>query len=175
MGTNERRKKQKKRHIGILLVLLVGLPTLFYQATSWAHRKGLARISFTTRSGETPPFYLEIAATPETRHRGLMYVRDLPKDEGMLFIFPAEKKQTFWMKNTFISLDLIFISQEKKVVGVLQNAPILTEERQSIPAQSMYVIELNGGVAKEFGIEEGSEVYFMTPLPRAVEDQRSVD
>jgi hypothetical protein len=99
-----------------------------------------------------------------------MYVKDLPEQEGMLFIFPEEAQQAFWMKNTYVSLDIIFVKADLTVLGVVKNAPILTELRQSVKGESKLVIEVPAGTADKYGIGSGSKVQINTPLPRAVAD-----
>jgi uncharacterized protein len=170
MGTNTRRRLQSRRHSIILAILLLAIPILFLQASSWAYRRGLAEVLFITEKGPTSPFYLRIASTPRERKKGLMYVKNLPEQEGMLFIFPEEAQQAFWMKNTYVSLDIIFVKADLTVLGVVKNAPILTELPQSVKGESQFVIEVAAGVADRYGIDPGTKVQINTPLPRAIDD-----
>jgi uncharacterized membrane protein (UPF0127 family) len=89
-----------------------------------------------------------------------MFRSNLPKDQGMLFLFPDEVERTFWMKNTLIPLDIIFIDREYKIVKIQQAIPCEEEPcnlyNSEKPAQ--YVLEINGGLAQEYGIKEGSIV-----------------
>lgn len=118
-------------------------------------------VAFKNAAGqESSTFTLKVADTDAKRERGLMYVKSMPADEGMIFIYPEEQIQTFWMKNTFIPLDLIFISKDQKVVGIINDARIMSEKSLSIKKPSLYVIELNAGTAKEVGIEVGTEITF---------------
>ena len=103
---------------------------------------------------------VELAQTTPQRVRGLMYRRELPQSGGMLFIFDREEVQSFWMKNTYIPLDMVFIDSDKKVVGVVHNAEPLTETSRRVDAPSRYVLEVNGGFAKKHGIEAGTRVRF---------------
>ena len=100
-------------------------------------------------------FQVEIAATPPTREVGLMNRRFMPTDRGMLFEFEREEPVAFWMKNTYIPLDMIFISRSGMVTRIVERAEPLP--RRSFPraARALAVLELNGGVAAAIGTEAG--------------------
>lgn len=104
--------------------------------------------------------WVEIADTPEARARGLMYRRELAADGGMLFVFPQEERLEFWMKNTLLPLDMIFIGADLRVVGIVERAqPLSTVPRgPGVPAQ--YVLEVNGGFAASHGLQAGDRVEF---------------
>jgi hypothetical protein len=105
-------------------------------------------------------FQVEVADTPAKRELGLQYRKELGNDRGMIFLFAAESPQTFWMKNTPISLDMIFIDRDRKIVGIVaQTAPYSLESR-SVGVPSQYVLEINGGMAKRHGIRAGDWVRF---------------
>lgn len=78
----------------------------------------------------------------------------------MLFIFPEVKERKFWMKNTVLSLDIIFIDEEKKVLGVVEKAVPFSTESVGVEEPSKYVIEVNAGVAQELGIKPGIKIEF---------------
>jgi uncharacterized membrane protein (UPF0127 family) len=101
-----------------------------------------------------------LARTEEQRRRGLMYVQNLPPDDGMLFIFDADAEQSFWMKNTLIALDMIFISSDLTVVGVVANAKPLSLVPRGVGKPSRYVLEVNGGWAAAHGVETGAKVRY---------------
>lgn len=104
---------------------------------------------------------VKIADSSEERARGLMFVRELDEDEGMLFVFPEEDKYGFWMKNTFIPLDIIWIDSYGKVVYITENVqPCKTETCESyIPDENaLYVLELNSGRANEMGLNIGDNL-----------------
>jgi len=103
---------------------------------------------------------LEVANTPADRERGLMYRRSLPEDGGMLFIFPEETDQSFWMKNTLISLDMLFIARDGRIVGIHPDAVPLSTAPISVGAPSRYVLEMNGGWAARHGVRPGDQVEF---------------
>jgi uncharacterized membrane protein (UPF0127 family) len=100
-------------------------------------------------------FTLEVANTDKKRADGLMFVEELQKNKGMLFIFENEQNLTFWMKNTYISLDILFLDENFKIVSIQKNAkPNQTQELYPSNAKAKYVIEINGGMVQELGIEE---------------------
>lgn len=101
---------------------------------------------------------LEIARTPAQRAKGLMFRGPLPDDRGMIFVFPKEAAYRFWMKNTQIPLDMIFVSRDMEVVELVENAVPFSEETRGGNADSLYVIEINGGLASAYGIKEGARV-----------------
>lgn len=116
--------------------------------------KGVA--SFITPDGKTHTFNVEIAKTDEAQERGLMYRTSLAEDAGMVFDFKAVHHATFWMHNTCIPLDMVFVSEDKLVIGVV-TAPPLNDEGRSVPGLSKYVVELAAGVAKKRGIAIGTK------------------
>ena len=90
----------------------------------------------------------------------MQYRRDLASDHGMIFLFPDQSEQTFWMKNTPIPLDMIFINRELKIVGIVEQAVPFSLDPRSVGAPSQYVLEINGGLAKRNGIQPGDSVSF---------------
>jgi uncharacterized membrane protein (UPF0127 family) len=101
---------------------------------------------------------LEVANTPADRERGLMYRRSLPENGGMLFIFPEETDLSFWMKNTLIPLDMLFIARDGRIVGIHPDAVPLSLAPISVGAPSAYVLEVNGGWAARHGVRAGDQV-----------------
>lgn len=110
---------------------------------------------------------VELANTPDTRTRGLMYRKHLDADAGMLFVFPQPAVQQFWMKNTPLPLDMIFIGADYKVVGIVENAKPFTTTGRGVGKQSQYVLEVNGGFAARHGIREGDRVDLLGIPPPA--------
>jgi uncharacterized membrane protein (UPF0127 family) len=115
------------------------------------------RVVFVTPAGEVP-VRVEIADTPAAQRRGLMFRRELAQDAGMIFVFDTEVEHPFWMKNTYLPLDMIFISRALHVVGVVANAEPLTETNLTVSKPSQYVLEVNAGFAARHGIEPGAQV-----------------
>ena len=103
---------------------------------------------------------VEVAATPETRTRGLMWRKELPAGQGMLFIFPDEDVQSFWMRNTLISLDMLFINSEGRIVGIVERAEPRTLTSRSVGVPGRYVLEVPGGWCQSQGITRGGTVEF---------------
>ena len=103
---------------------------------------------------------VEVARTDKERARGLMHRKDLASGAGMLFIFKQERDQTFWMKNTLIALDMIFIRQDMTIAGIVHEAEPLTLTQRSIGKPSLYVLEVPGGWAQQTGIKSGQRVSF---------------
>ncbi|WP_414640781.1 DUF192 domain-containing protein [Archangium sp.] len=103
---------------------------------------------------------VEVAATPESRTRGLMWRQELPAGQGMLFIFPEEEVQSFWMRNTLIPLDMIFIDSAGKIVGIVENAQPRTLTSRSVGRPGRYVLEVPGGWSRAHGLERGGTVRF---------------
>lgn len=103
-------------------------------------------------------FTVEVVDTPESRAQGLMYRQDLADDAGMLFDFKEERPVSFWMRNTFIPLDMIFIEADGTVLNVHVNAR--PHDTTSIPSAGpvQYVLEIPGGRSVELGIAAGDQV-----------------
>ena len=110
-------------------------------------------------------FNVEIADTDEKRKIGLMYREELDEAEGMFFIFPEEGIYPFWMKNTLIPLDIIWIDNSKRVVFIYKNSqPCGAGECPSINpgVNAQYVLEINAGFSDNLGINVGDTVIFET-------------
>ena len=110
-------------------------------------------------------FQAELASTPEERSRGLMHRTQLGEREAMLFLFPSERPLSFWMKNTLIPLDMIFIKANRKVLGIVENAEPLSETSRFVEGTSQFVLEIRGGLAKTLGIDAGQSVVFEAAIP----------
>ena len=132
--------------------------------------RGDPRVVIATRGGNEAAFEIEVADTPSKREMGLMYRRELAADHGMLFIFPDESVLTFWMKNTPIPLDMIFIGSDLRIVGIVREAVPFTESARSVGLPSRYVLEINGGVAQKRGLEVGDKVRLEGVAAESVKD-----
>jgi len=130
-------------------------PLVLAIACSGGARGPVAR--FATARG-TAEVALEIADTPATRNRGLMYRDTLPDGRGMLFVFQNDEEHEFWMKNTLIPLDMIFISADHRIVGIHANATPLSTASIGVGAPSRYVLEVPGGWAARHGVTTGNPV-----------------
>jgi uncharacterized protein len=116
---------------------------------------GHGRAAFVTPAGTRHEFAMEIAASPDAQERGLMYRTSLAEDAGMVFVFPVPHHAVFWMRNTCIPLDMVFVNEENRVIGVV-TAPPLDESPREVPGFSKYVVELAAGVAQKRGIAIGT-------------------
>ena len=108
--------------------------------------------------GASHEFQVEIARNEAQRAQGLMYRRFMPADRGMLFEFQAFEPVAFWMKNTYIPLDMIFIDREGRVTRIVANAEPLSETALPSGAPCIAVLELNGGVAAKIGLHPGDQI-----------------
>jgi hypothetical protein len=117
------------------------------------------RLTIVTRGGQSHVFSLELANTPEARSRGLMFRRELAPDRGMLFEFGArETEVSMWMKNTYISLDMVFIRADGTIRHIAENTTPLSEATISSGGPVRGVLEVIGGTAKRLGIAPGDRV-----------------
>jgi uncharacterized membrane protein (UPF0127 family) len=105
-------------------------------------------------------FRVELARTPAERELGLMYRERMAADAGMLFLFERSSPLAFWMKNTFIPLDMIFIGSDRRIVGIVENAEPRTLSSRRVDESSQYVLEINGGLSAKLGIRAGATVEF---------------
>jgi uncharacterized membrane protein (UPF0127 family) len=103
-------------------------------------------------------FTVEVADTDATRERGLMYRRELPEGRGMLFDFFKDQPVGFWMKNTYISLDMIFIRGDGRIASIAENTEPLSERVVPSGAPVRAVLEVKGGTARRLGIQPGDQV-----------------
>jgi len=114
------------------------------------------------------PVRVELALTSAQRERGLMFRNHLDPDAGMLFLFPSPAPLTFWMKNTLIPLDMIFIDSNRRIVGIVENAEPETETGRHVEGNSQYVLEIGGGLSQKWGVTAGSTVEFQGPAASAI-------
>ena len=104
------------------------------------------------------PFTVEIAETDEQKAHGLMGRESMPANTGMWFVFDRPVQEQFWMKDTLIPLDLLFIGDDMKIVSIAKNAKPLSEELISSTAPYKFVLEVNGGIADKYGFKVGDAV-----------------
>lgn len=145
---------------GLLFTCLVAL-ALSIRTQAIAGQDGFLQIS--TPSGVT--IQAEIADTTEKRAKGLMYRDSLAKDRGMLFTFAEPQPWTFWMKNTRIPLDIIWMDGKKRIVHIERNVPTCSRTDDGCPQyqpndNAMYVLELAAGVADALKLQRGSVLKF---------------
>jgi uncharacterized membrane protein (UPF0127 family) len=114
-------------------------------------------VSYTDEAGETHVFKVERAEKLAEVQKGLMFRRDMPRDQGMLFVFPNEGERGFWMKNTYIPLDMFFIRADGTIhkihKGAVPHDTTIIRSEGSVK----YVLEMNAGIADEYGIKVGDK------------------
>jgi uncharacterized protein len=116
------------------------------------------KLTFADADG-APTIDVELALAPKERQRGLMFRRQMAKDAGMLFHFPGpERVQSFWMRNTCIPLDMLFIADDGFITGIQENVPTLNDASRSIPCPVRYVLEVNAGWTRKHGVRPGQKV-----------------
>ena len=168
MSNRKRRRTFVAQSIGLGVVLLcaVLIVTLGFRS----HAVGVS-LSFVGPDGKLRGAKIasEIVASPKTREVGLMYRKELPADTGMLFIYPKESIQTFWMRNTYVSLDMIFLDKDRVVVGFVENIPTLNDAPRKIDKPSLYALEVPAGTVAAHQITIGDKLVSDQPLPLSAE------
>ena len=142
-----------------IILIWVSLILIISGCVSIQEQKKIQKVCFNENC-----YSVELAQTDEQRQTGLMGREYLDKDMGMLFIYEDEGVYPFWMKNTLIPLDMIWIDKNATVGRIIKNAePCGKEYCPSINPnkKAKYVLEINGGEADRIGLSEGSRVVFM--------------
>ena len=103
---------------------------------------------------------IEVVKTDEERMRGLMYRNGMAENRGMLFVMEVEKQQSFWMHNTIMSLDIIYINKKYEIVDIYKHTKILDDTSLPSKAPALYVVEINAGLCSKYGIKIGDKVQF---------------
>ena len=111
-----------------------------------------------TENGRTHTIRAELAETPQQQAQGLMFRREMGADEGMLFPSDFPQVRSFWMRNTVIPLDLIFVGPDKRIINIIANAAPYSLDPLESAGPAIAVLELNGGRAAELGLKPGSRV-----------------
>lgn len=143
----------KYKLIKILFIFLILFQVLVF-----------SKSKFTSIYINSQKFIAEIADTPELTSRGMMYRESISKNFAMLFIFDKENPQGFWMKNTLVHLDIIYLNKHKEIVNIHHNVPPC----KSPPCQSYYsvkpskyVVEIQGGLSKKMKLKKGDTIEFL--------------
>jgi uncharacterized membrane protein (UPF0127 family) len=121
--------------------------------------QAMPRVTLSTAQGDVQ-VSVEIVQTSATIERGLMFREHLPPDQGMLFLMKEERAWAFWMRNTLIPLDMIFIAKDMTIAGIVENAEPRTETLREVKAPSRYVLEVNGGYCAAHKVVAGAKVRF---------------
>jgi uncharacterized protein len=115
-------------------------------------------LAIRTSSGKVVNFKIWEADTPKREQQGMMFIREMDEHTGMLFMFPENKPVTMWMKNTYVSLDLVFLNAQGKIDYIAANATPKSEAIIGPPTPEFAVLELKGGACESFGIKVGDKV-----------------
>ena len=117
-----------------------------------------ARVTLVDAYGGKHPVDAEVAYTRDARTRGLMWRTELAEGTGMLFIFKGDSWLSFWMKNTLIPLDMVFIKSDLTIVGIVEKAEPKTLTARAPDEESMYVLEVPSGWSEKIGLKRGLKV-----------------
>jgi uncharacterized protein len=138
--------------VTLLCSILVFVPQQAVRAAQ------LVPLVIATANGHDRVFQVEVAATPDQRERGLMQRQAMALNAGMLFVFDRDAPVAFWMKNTLISLDMLFIRSDGTIAHIHERAKPLDETAIPSRGSIRYVLEINGGLARTLGIRPGDQV-----------------
>ncbi len=105
-----------------------------------------------------PVINVEIADTPATEERGLMYRTKLGAEQGMIFVWRNESIRTFWMHNTCLPLDMLFVAKDGTIAGVLEQVPVLNDRPRQVRCPVAYVLEMNAGWSRRHGVKPGMKL-----------------
>ena len=115
-------------------------------------------LEITTPEGAVHAFTIEVAETGTQRAQGLMFREEMAEDAGMLFIYPRPKVITMWMRNTILSLDMIFIDSAGKVIRIAKNTTPMSDDIVPSGGLAQYVLEVKAGTAERLGLGPGDLV-----------------
>ena len=168
------RKKQSKlfQIVGILLIIGLSLYLAFSNFLQQNNNESSKVKAYTSidfvKNGELTflnsadeyisKIDIEIAEDDNSRRDGLMYRDKMKKDQGMLFVFPLESLQSFWMRYTLISLDIIFANSKNEIVTIHKDAIPFDESKYRSTKPAQFVIEVNAGYTDSLGIKEGDKI-----------------
>lgn len=112
-------------------------------------------LTIETASGAHLRFQIELALTPAQQAQGLMFRQKMAADAGMLFVYPTPQPAAYWMQNTYIPLDMLFITPDGRIERIRENAEPLSTAPIEGPSKTKAVLEINGGLAARLGIRPG--------------------
>ncbi len=151
----------KKRRVALLCLGLVVAGILWSAIAILGHKNQKEQVAVCSQGN---CFETKIADDPQKRAAGLMFQKSLGENQGMIFVFPAERVSSFWMKNMQISLDLVWLDKEKRITYLKKNAPPCPQEGPCpllVPSgDALYVLELRAGVIDGLKIKEGDKFDF---------------
>lgn len=149
------------KYIAILTFLLFPLAACDGEKSSSVKTpatQGAYALQVQTQSGKAYDFSVELALTPEEQAKGLMHRTSLSENAGMLFYFGANAPRSFWMKNTLIPLDIMFVKLDGTIHHIHANA--IPQDETPIPSNGKVgaVFEINGGLSQKLGIKPGDKI-----------------
>lgn len=149
--------------VGLGVAALLAAFVVFSCGTqdTFAAEESLERVQelvIETQSGESHRFSIELAVTQEQQAKGLMFRTSMPENHGMLFVFSDDATRSFWMKNTFISLDLFFVENDGRIQHIHKNATPHSLDKITSGSPARAVLEVNAGVADRLGIQPGDRI-----------------
>lgn len=170
-----RKVKWQKRIPGIFIAIIILAGIIFYlidknnTGSNDANNsvKSYTAISFTKQGelsftkadgGFISNIDIELAEDDAKRANGMMYRNEMKENQGMLFIFPSEDMQSFWMMNTVLSLDIIFVNADYEIVTIHKNAKPFDRSSYASTAPAQYVVEVKGGYCDKFKVETGDKI-----------------
>ena len=115
-------------------------------------------LAIRTSAGKVVNFKIWEADTPKREEQGMMFIREMDEHTGMLFMFPENKPVSMWMKNTYVSLDLLFLNAQGKIDFIAEKATPRSEAIIGPPTPEFAVLELKGGACERFDIKVGDKV-----------------
>jgi len=145
------------RRLFVVLAMLSFLTIPLPGAGSTVAAQQLQELKITSKNG-AHIFGVEMALTPEEQAKGLMFRKELPEGQGMLYDFHQEQPTSFWMKNTYVSLDMIFIRGDGRILRIAENTVPLSEALVPSGGPVRAVLEVVAGTAKKLGIAPGDRV-----------------
>lgn len=162
-------KKNKAAAIVFGLTLLAALILLFFYSDIFNEKENTDEYMFKkegelvisdSTGNEKVKLEIEIADTEFDRQLGLMFRKEMEERQGMLFIFLTEGEQSFWMRNTYLPLDIIFINSGKEIVTIHKNTEPLSDKSYPSSEAAKYVLEVNAGFTERYNISQGDKISF---------------
>jgi uncharacterized protein len=147
----------------LLLCLALALPNNSF--AKMPQRLPLTDLLILTGENASQRFQVAVARTEAQQNIGLMYRDQMPEREGMLFPFPKPKQAIFWMRHTWIPLDMIFISKDGNIESIIAETKPLSLDQRPSRGPVIAVLEINGGLAKRLGIKAGQRVCHADLVP----------
>jgi uncharacterized membrane protein (UPF0127 family) len=155
-----RQKKSFAAHALLAAALLLSAGVALPQAAAPEPLSAFPHslLAIRTGSGKVVNFKVWEADTPKREEQGMMFIREMDEHTGMLFMFPENRPVTMWMKNTYVSLDLLFLNAHGKIDYIAARATPRSEAIIGPPTPEFAVLELKGGACESFGIKIGDTV-----------------